>query len=163
MQETTQETLVWSLGQKDPLEESVAIHSSILAWRIPWTEESGGLQSIGSQRVRHCWSELACTCSLHSSDLLWQQSKPKLFSVKNSALILFWCIESYIKNYIVQILRSKLIEKMYSFKLRIFHLKADFCLFELCVGNRWIFLFKIMIISMVSFCPCELARIGKDF
>ena len=41
------------LGQEDPLEEGMAIHSSILAWRIPWTEESGGLQSMGSQRVRH--------------------------------------------------------------------------------------------------------------
>ena len=41
------------LGQEDPLEEGMAIHSSILAWRIPWTEESGGLQSIGLQRIRH--------------------------------------------------------------------------------------------------------------
>ena len=38
-----QETLVWSLGQKDPLEKEMATHSSILAWRIPWTEEPGGL------------------------------------------------------------------------------------------------------------------------
>ena len=42
-----------SLGRKDPLEKEMAMHSSILAWRIPWTEEPGGLQSIGSQRVRH--------------------------------------------------------------------------------------------------------------
>ena len=40
-----------SLGQEDPLEEEMATHSSILAWRIPWTEEAGGLQSIGSQRM----------------------------------------------------------------------------------------------------------------
>ena len=46
-----QETWVWSLGQKDPLEEGMATHSSILAWRIPWTEEPGGLQSTGLQRV----------------------------------------------------------------------------------------------------------------
>ena len=44
---------VRSLGQEDPLEEGMGTHSSILAWRIPWTEESGGLQSTGSQRVRH--------------------------------------------------------------------------------------------------------------
>ena len=44
---------VWSLGQKDPLEEGAATHSSILAWRIPATEEPGGLQSTGSPRVRH--------------------------------------------------------------------------------------------------------------
>ena len=48
-----QETWVQSLGQEDPLEEGTATHSSILAWRIPWTEEPGRLQSIGSQRVRH--------------------------------------------------------------------------------------------------------------
>ena len=41
------------LSQEDPLEEGMATHSSILAWRIPWTEESGGLQSMGLQRVRH--------------------------------------------------------------------------------------------------------------
>ena len=50
MQES-QETQVQSLGQKDPLEEGTATHSSILAWRIPWTEEPGGLQSMGLQRV----------------------------------------------------------------------------------------------------------------
>ena len=48
-----QETQVRSLGQEDPLEEGRATHSSILAWRIPWTEEPGGLQSTGYQRVRH--------------------------------------------------------------------------------------------------------------
>ena len=48
-----QETQVRSLGQKDPLEKEIATHSSILAWRIPWTEEPGGLQSTGLQRVRH--------------------------------------------------------------------------------------------------------------
>ena len=47
----TQETWVQSLGQEDPLEEEMATQSSILAWRIPWTEEPGGLQSMGLQRV----------------------------------------------------------------------------------------------------------------
>ena len=47
------ETWVRSLGQDDLLEKGMAAHSSILSWRIPWTEEPGGLQSIGSQRVRH--------------------------------------------------------------------------------------------------------------
>ena len=46
---TMQETWVPSLGQEDPLEKGMATHSSILAWEIPWTEEPGGLQSIGSQ------------------------------------------------------------------------------------------------------------------
>ena len=48
-----QETRVRSLGQEDPLEKGMATHSSALAWRIPWTEEPDGLQSVGSQRVRH--------------------------------------------------------------------------------------------------------------
>ena len=48
-----QETQIQSLGQEDPLEKGMATHSSILAWRIPWTEEPSGLQSMGSQRVRH--------------------------------------------------------------------------------------------------------------
>ena len=48
-----QETLVASLDGEDPLEKEMATHSSILAWRIPWTEEPGGLQSMGWQRVRH--------------------------------------------------------------------------------------------------------------
>ena len=47
-----QETLLRSLGWEDPLEKGMATHSSILAWRIPWTEEPGGLWSMGSQRVR---------------------------------------------------------------------------------------------------------------
>ena len=48
-----------SLGGEDPWEEDTATHSSILAWRIPWTEEPGGLQLIGSQRIGHDWSDLA--------------------------------------------------------------------------------------------------------
>ena len=48
-----QETQVSSLGWEDPLEEEMATHSSILAWKIPWREEPGRLQSMGSQRVRH--------------------------------------------------------------------------------------------------------------
>ena len=48
-----QETQVQSLGREDPLEKEMATHSSILAWRIPLTEEPGGLQSMGSQRVGH--------------------------------------------------------------------------------------------------------------
>ena len=48
-----QETRVRSLGWEDPLEKGTATHPSILAWRIPWTEEPGGLQFMGSQRIRH--------------------------------------------------------------------------------------------------------------
>ena len=55
------ETQVWSLGREDPLEKEMATHSSILAWKIPWTEQPDGLQSTGLQRVRHDCSDLACT------------------------------------------------------------------------------------------------------
>ena len=54
-----QETWVQSLGQEDPLERGRATHSSIFAWRIPGTEEPGGLQSMGLQRVEHHWSDWA--------------------------------------------------------------------------------------------------------
>ena len=50
---TMQETQLRSLGQEDSLEEGTATHSGILAWRIPWTLEPGGLQSMGSQGVKH--------------------------------------------------------------------------------------------------------------
>ena len=50
MREMQQEPSVWSLGQEDPLEKEMATHSSVLAWEIPWTEEPGELQSMGSQK-----------------------------------------------------------------------------------------------------------------
>ena len=53
---TTWETWVQSLGREDPLEKEVAIHSSVLAWETPWTEEPGGLQSMGS---RKSWTQLS--------------------------------------------------------------------------------------------------------
>ena len=53
-----QETQIWSLGREDALEKETATRSSILAWRIPWTEEPDGLQSMGSQRVKHCWARM---------------------------------------------------------------------------------------------------------
>ena len=51
-----QESQVWSLGQEDPLEKGMVTHSSILAWRIPWMEDPGRLQSVGLQRVRLDWA-----------------------------------------------------------------------------------------------------------
>ena len=55
-----QESRVKSLGLEDPLEEGMATHSSILAWRIPWTEKPGGIQSTGTQKVAPDQSYLAC-------------------------------------------------------------------------------------------------------
>ena len=61
MQETS-ETQVRSLGQEDPLEESMVTHFIIPTWRIPWTEKPGRLWFMGSQRFRHDWSKLGCMC-----------------------------------------------------------------------------------------------------
>jgi len=63
---TMWETWVWSLGQEDPLEKETATHSSTLAWKIPWVEKPGRLQSMGLQRVRHDWaSSLTHTHFVH--------------------------------------------------------------------------------------------------
>jgi len=61
------ETQVQNLGGEDPLEQEMATHSSILAWKIPWTEDPGGLQSIGLQRVRH---DLATKLPLKSLQII---------------------------------------------------------------------------------------------
>ena len=67
-----QEILVWSLGGEDPLEKGMATHSSILAWRIPWTEKPGGLQSMGSQRVGLKWrSTHARTAHVKGVKRMW--------------------------------------------------------------------------------------------
>ena len=73
---------VWSLSWQDPLEKVMATHCSILAWRIPWMEEPGGLQLIQLHRVRYNWSNLACThykiciiimvCSSHYYLQVWE-------------------------------------------------------------------------------------------
>ena len=65
-----QEFRVRSLGQEDPLEKGMAMHSSILAWRSPWTEEPGGLQSVRSQRVRHDGAINNSTFSAYG-DIIW--------------------------------------------------------------------------------------------
>ena len=89
-----QETWVRSLGQEDLLEKEMATHSSILAWRIPWTEEPGGLQSTGSQRVRHnftftfcviikggqCWSRTSWSEHRHKARVLPLESLLFCFS-----------------------------------------------------------------------------------
>ena len=62
MQET-KESQVPSLGQEDPLEEEIATHSGILAWKIPWTEESGGLQYIELQWVGRDWAHTRAQCN----------------------------------------------------------------------------------------------------
>ena len=70
-----QETWVRSPSWEDPLEEETATHSSILAWKTPRTEEPGGLQAMGSQRVSHLWAtENECLIHVHSRCSIWQKS-----------------------------------------------------------------------------------------
>ena len=120
------ETWVWSLGWEDPLEEGIATLSSILAWRIPWTEEPGGLQSMGLQRVRHDWSDSTHTaqCQLFwlfqllsicyqdgslqlCSDLCWdsvtrQRGEECRLSSPSWGILRFWdsVTSSFKKNFI---------------------------------------------------------------
>ena len=71
-----QEAWLWYLGQEDPLEKEMAAHSSILAWRIPWTEEPGGLQSIGSQRdmIKQVHFHFYCIMDVASRPSLQEQT-----------------------------------------------------------------------------------------
>ena len=101
-----QETLVQSLGREDPLEKEIATRSSILAWRIPWTEEPGGLQSVGLQMVRHEWATNTTTIKISPEfyllipltlnwTLVWKEcSFPCIFSnfVKKSKSVSLQCI-----------------------------------------------------------------------
>ena len=72
------EMRVWSVCWQDPLEEGMGTHSSILAWRVPWTEEPGRLQSMGSQRARHEWSNSART---HARAALEHKAKPAIYTL----------------------------------------------------------------------------------
>ena len=83
---TEQETRVWSLGQEDPLQKEMATHSSIHSWKIPWTEEPGGLQCMGSQRVGHDWATSLHFTSLHFTSL---HSPPLLFDLAMLAFVEF--------------------------------------------------------------------------
>ena len=70
---------VWSLGQEDPLEKEMATHSSIFAWRIPWMEEPGRLQSTGSQRVGHDWATSLSLSWKWGSMIIWWPIIPTAF------------------------------------------------------------------------------------
>ena len=78
-----QETRVQSLGREDPLEKEIATHSSILAWRIPWMEEPGGLLSVRSQRVGH---DRATSLSLSTKGQLKLRGSPSLLLGGNGLL-----------------------------------------------------------------------------
>ena len=106
-----QETWFQSLGREDPLKEGMATHSSILAWRISWTEEPGGLQSMELQRVRHNWSDLACTHT-HMLYYNWCQNQDRYL---HTCLLLLLDCELEGKNCAVLVSRfqvSRLVPSM---------------------------------------------------
>ena len=96
-----QETWVWSLVGKIPLEKGIATHSSILAWRIPWTEEYGGQRSMGSQRVGHNWE----TNTFHFSAKqawgwsLWEFIFWKMREGIPTASVMYSCYLPSLSNY----------------------------------------------------------------
>ena len=98
------ETQVPSLGREDPLEKEMATHSSILAWRIPWTEEPGGLSSMSSERVGH--------------SLATEQQQP------NTSFTLYWLFLLYLNSY-----PNK--QQFYHLSIKSF-LPSVFCTFSLC-------------------------------
>ena len=91
---------VQSLGWEAPLEEGMAIHSSILAWRIPWTEGLGGPQSIASHRVGHNWSNLA---HKHAAFFMAQLSHPYMTTAKTIALTI-WTFVGKVMSLLLNIL-----------------------------------------------------------
>ena len=119
-----QVTWVPSLGGEDPLETGMAAHSSILAWRIPWTEEPGGLQSMGLQRVRHNWTNTftfrqksKCRGALRLQSLccstVYQSSSEMKFSLNLQFFlsICFTLFMSLTEHYFFKILNSNTIVK----------------------------------------------------
>ena len=81
-----QETQIQSLGWEDPLEKGMATHSSILAWRIPWTEKPGGLQSIESQRVEHDWATKHSTEQQPFRMLHWERFQSHIRNHRETVL-----------------------------------------------------------------------------
>ena len=100
---TMRETRVRSLGREDTLEKETATHSSIHAWKTPWTEEPGGLQSMGSQRVRHDWAT-----SLHFTLFLNMHRIYTLHTnIQQSVKIVISRGEKYIQSQSLENLRNK--------------------------------------------------------
>ena len=90
------ETQVRSLGQEDPLEKEMVTHSSILAWRIPWTEKPGRLQSMGSQRVGHDWATSLTYLQSHlTSSIYWRLQLCTLRLIFLFSCFSFYFVETF--------------------------------------------------------------------
>ena len=81
------ETWVWSLGWENPLEREMATHSSTLAWKIPWTEEPGRLQSMGSQRVGYDWATSLSLSLQYNFILIWLKRQRVYFQIRSNSQV----------------------------------------------------------------------------
>ena len=126
---------VWSLGQKDPPEKEMATHSSILAWEIPWTEEPGGLQFMGLQRVRHDYSTdtAATILGMTKMKVKWKSlSRESLtWTMKKISTVIHyvnqWCPRLLLSNFNVHMNHLEIL------KLQIlvqFGVGPEFCLWQ---------------------------------
>ena len=95
------ETRVRSLGWEHAVEKEMAAHSSILAWEIPWTEEPGRLQSMGSQRVGHDWRDLAAAAAERTMSWLWAWQSYVQFNNNLNNIKTLWLFNLYVE-YIVR-------------------------------------------------------------
>ena len=131
-----QETRVPTLGWEDPLEKEMATHSSILAWRIPWTEEPGGLQSTGLQRVGHDWATSRHFNLLESQCYYFQSTV---------LLTLFLSFTFCFANFFISVLFKYIfvLPLLFSFSMFIF----------ISLVDRKVFLKLVLRISLLS--PCS--------
>ena len=140
---TMQEAWVQSLGLEDPLEKGMATHSGILAWEIPWTEEAGGLQSMGLQRVKHDW----VTEHIHiHQEIQWLRKN--LLELSKHVMLQSWLWymkkSDYKKIYVIKI-------KFYKFLYRqnIIHIYVleTVCIIK-WIGRSWRFLGAVIVYNM---------------
>ena len=126
---------VWSKDQENPLQESMATHSSILAWRLPQTEDRGVLQSIGLQRVGHDWSDLAHTHSCKLLHIEQMHNKILPFSTGNNIQYpvishtgykykknVYICITKAYTSFMIKKIKNKSTYKLIFLKIRLFYL-----------------------------------------
>ena len=119
-----QEMWVQSLGQKDPLEKEMATHSSILAWKIPWTEEPGWVQSMRLQRVRHDWATDTHTYTLINVEKMFSRSTSKMPLTVTAFGERSWWGRPFLPSYPFQ----------YNLDFLIIHMN---CTFKMLHRDRW--------------------------
>ena len=144
------EIRVQSLGLEGPLKE-MAIHSSILAWRIPWTEEPGGLQSTGSQRVKHSWVTNTHTRKTVRRDWVYAVFH-LLQSIFNKHLLnTSLCVETIL--YWVMCRIQDILGQMGSYSLEMYNYLSDSSSID------WIFNSKVTFFSSSIYLPCTWLRL----